>query len=176
MEMPTGSLVLSALLEQGVTHVCTVPDWIQIDLHRAILADQSHSVRLLTFCSEDEAITTAAGLIAGGAHPVVVIQNQGLYAGLNALRAVGLDAGLPIVMLIGQFGREIENYTPDPQDSTRRVVRILEPILRAIDVEFWRIDSVDDLSCISAAFQRSRSSEKPTAVIFGRNLQLEVAA
>lgn len=175
MPMPSGKAVLDALRTQRVTHVCTVPDWIQIDLHRALMAGETPGIRLVTFCTEDEAITAAGGLLAGGARPVVVIQNQGLYAGLNALRAVGLDAEMPIVLLIGQFGREIANYTVDPADSTRRVVRILEPILSAIDVPSRRIDDADDLEAIDWAFRDAADRSAPTAVIFGSNLPLEAS-
>ncbi len=166
--MPTGQAVLQKMLQHSVTHVTTVPDWVQIGLHQEVLADDR--IRLLSFCTENEAITAAVGLHIGGKKPVVVLQNQGLYAGLNALRAIGLDAGMPMVLFIGQFGREIEDYTPDPAHSKRRVVRILEPILDAIEIPHWRIEDFDDLHVIDAAFEAASECSSPAAVIFGKNI------
>lgn len=170
MGMPSGPAVVQKLLNNSVSHVVTVPDWIQIGLHQALEAEDR--VTLVPFCTEDEAITAAAGLYVGGKRAVVVIQNQGLYAGLNALRAVGLDAGMPLVLFIGQFGREIANFTPDPQHSSRRVVRILEPVLNAIEVPYWRIDGTEDLDVIDLAFATAYRDNWPAAVIFGQNLPL----
>ena len=170
MTMPSGQAVAERLKANGVTHGVTVPDWIQIDLHHALDADED--IHLLPVCTEDEAITASVGLHIGGKRAVVIIQNQGLYAGLNALRAIGLDAGMPLVLLIGQFGREIAQYTPDPAQSARRVVRILEPVLDAVQVPYWRIDSAADLGAIDSAFEAAYRDNWPAAVIFGQNLPL----
>lgn len=170
MQMPTGVAVADKLHANNVTHAVTVPDWIQIGLHRALEVDSN--IELVPVCTEDEAITASVGLHIGGKRAVVVIQNQGLYAGLNALRAIGLDAGMPLVLLIGQFGREIASFTPDPMQSSRRVVRILEPVLDAVQVPHWRIDSTEDLGVIDAAFDAAYRDNWPAAVIFGQNMPL----
>ncbi|MEO1222753.1 MAG: thiamine pyrophosphate-binding protein [Pseudomonadota bacterium] len=171
MAMPTGEAVLNKMKENNVTHAVTVPDWIQIGLHQALVADGE--IEMVPFCTEDEAITAGVGLHIGGKRAVVVVQNQGLYAGLNALRAIGLDAGMPLVLFIGQFGREIAAFTPDPAKSARRVVRILEPVLDAVEVPHWRIESAEDLGGIDAAFDRAYRDSWPAAVIFGQNLPLQ---
>ncbi len=171
--MPSGASVRDKLKENGVSLAFTVPDWIQIGLYQAIESDPENAIRQVPVCTEDEAITAAVGAHVGGRRTAVIIQNQGLYAGVNALRAIGLDAQMPLVLLIGQFGREIANYTPNPADSGRRVVRILEPILDALEVPHWRIDRASDLSAIDAAFQTAHDNSKPAAIVFGSNLPLE---
>lgn len=114
-----------------------------------------------------------AGCRGGAA--AVVVQNQGLYAGLNALRAVGLDASLPIVLLIGQFGREIATYTADPSESNRRVVRILGPVLDAVEVPYACVEDAADMEKVSDMFRQADAKSSPTAIIFGQNLILENA-
>lgn len=171
--MPSGPDVRNALKANGVTFAVTVPDWIQIALYHALQNDPDKAIRQVPVCTEDEAITAAVGLHIGGQRAVVIIQNQGLYAGVNALRAIGLDAGMPVVLFIGQFGREIADYTADPAQSRRRVVRILEPILDALAIPHWRIDSAADLGVIDEAFATAHDKNCPTAVIFGSNLPLE---
>lgn len=166
---PTGEAVASALEANGVRFLVTVPDWVQIPLHNAVAA-RSPRMRTINCCTEDEAFMIAGGLHAGGQRSAIVIQNQGLYAGLNALRGIGLDARLPLVMLIGQFGREVENFDKDPGASRRRVVRLLDPLLELLDIPAWHIESSNDLGAISDAYATATEREYPTAIVFNRNL------
>ena len=61
----------------------------------------------------------SGSLRIAGKKPVTVVQNQGLYACINTIRAVGLDASLLIVFLVGQFGREFANFGQDPSLAER---------------------------------------------------------
>lgn len=165
-----GSAVADALLASGVTHAVTVPDWVQLPLHRALEA-KAGSVRVVNCCTEHEAFMIAAGLFCGGKQAAVIIQNQGLYAGLNALRGAGLDAKVPIVMLIGQFGREPENRGEDTTTSSRRIVRMLDPLLEMLDIPAWKIDGVSDLGNVQRAFEWAQENSAPAAIVFERNLE-----
>ena len=123
--------VLDALHSCDISHVITVPDYVQMSLH-ALLEQQERIVNV-SCAAEDQAVAVAAGMYIGGLRPLVMIQNQGLFAGLNALRALGLDAGLPILMMIGEYGREFANRGKATRDSSRRLVRTLEPILEVLE-------------------------------------------
>lgn len=112
----------------------------------------------------------AGGLHIGGARSAVVIQQQGLYAGLNALRGIGLDAGIPIVMLIGQFGREAENFKQPPRKSKRRIVYLLEPLLDTLGIPYFNIEHGNDVGRIGEAYAEAEKRSSPVAVIFDRNL------
>ncbi|MPM95447.1 hypothetical protein SDC9_142601 [bioreactor metagenome] len=131
--------MLSALQNEGVTHAVTVPDFVQFALHERI-ADQACGIRNVFAATEDQALTTAAGLYLGGRTPVVMLQNQGLYKGFNSLRAVCLDAGIPLVILAGQFGREVDNFTKPMTQSRRSMVRLMQPFLDAIGFRYWTIE------------------------------------
>lgn len=155
---PNGAEIVRELERCGVDYVVTVPDWVQIPLHRALEKQPAGGIRMLNCCTEDEAFTMAAGLHVGGKKAAVVIQNQGLYAGLNALRGVGLDAGTPIVMLIGQFGREVSNFDASPRTSSRRVVRILEPLLEMLEIPYWNIERTDQIGGAPRRSKRPRNA------------------
>lgn len=165
---PRGTEILDSLLAAGVTHIVTVPDWIQISLHDAAI--RRRDVKLLSCCTEDEAVAVAGGLIIGGKVPVVVIQNQGLYAGVNAVRAVGLDARMPIVMMIGQFGREFANLEGDPRRSERRVVSMLEPMLDCMEIPYRRIESSEDVKLVQGAVRSAWERQWPAALLVGQSL------
>jgi sulfopyruvate decarboxylase subunit alpha len=164
-----GSEVAAALVAAGVSHAVTVPDWVQLPLHRALEADSA--VKVISCCTEHEAFMIAAGLYCGGKQSAVIIQNQGLYAGLNALRGAGLDANVPIVMLIGQFGREPGNRGEDTTKSKRRIVRMLDPLLQLLDIQIFKVDSVEDLANVKRAFDWAAEYRAPAAIVFDRNME-----
>ncbi len=167
---PTGSAVLEELAHNDVRFVVTVPDWVQVPLHRALEGQRDRKIRTLNCCTEHEAFMIAGGLHIGGSRSAVVIQQQGFYAGLNAVRGVGLDANIPIVMLMGQFGREVENFGESTRLSKRRMVRMLEPLLETLEIPYFKIEAADQVSRISDAYAEAARRNSPIAVIFDRNL------
>lgn len=162
----TASSVIAELRKAGVNFITTVPDLVQLALHHKIQAE-CPDMRVVTCTTEEQATTTAAGLTIGGARPAIVVQNQGLYACLNALRGAGLDAGLPLVYLVGQFGREPENLGQPTRNSSRRVVRVLSPLLDALDVAHREIEGPGDVGAIGETFAQARSEMRPAAIVFG---------
>jgi len=86
------------------------------------------------------------------------------------VRGVGLDAGIPLVMLMGQFGREPENFAESTRKSKRRMVRMLEPLLETLEIPFWKIEGAAQVGRISAAYAEAAKRSAPVAVIFDRNL------
>jgi sulfopyruvate decarboxylase TPP-binding subunit len=166
----SGEAIAHALEQVGIRFVLTVPDWVQLPLHYALESHEGR-IRTISCCSEHEAIMMAGGLYCGGERSAVVIQNQGLYAGLNALRGIGLDAGIPLVMLIGQFGREASNRGANTKDSQRRIVRMLDPLLDLLDIPTWRIDRGQDVSNIAAAYRLAEQEFRPVALVFERNMR-----
>jgi len=165
----SASGLLAALRAAGTTHVVTVPDFVQFALHERLRAEGSGIAQVFA-CSEDQALTTATGLYVGGASPVVLVQNQGFYKGLNTLRATCIDSGVPIVFLVGQFGREEENFADSTRQSTRSVVRLMEPLLDAIGVRYWNLGSDADLPHVAAAFAHAKSVESAAVLLIDRHL------
>jgi sulfopyruvate decarboxylase subunit alpha len=156
------SACLEAMARNRVDHVVTVPDWVQLALHQKIEAGVP-GVRLVPCCSENQVITVAAGLTLGGKRPLLMMQNQGLYNCMNTLRAVCLDAQVPLVFMVGQFGREYSNLGKPSTDSRRTMVRILEPLLKVINVPFLSLDSEKNLYRMDEAFALAHAQR--TAVV-----------
>lgn len=165
------SVSASAILEQfracGISDVTTVPDYVQMSVHRRLTEGALPEVRVVQCSTEHEAVTIAAGLHIGGRTPLVMMQNQGLYACCNALRAIGLDAQLPLLLLVGQFAREFANLGADPQSSSRRLVRNTERLLEALEVPFYRLECRADVGVIRTAHQRSQDERWPVVVLVG---------
>jgi len=156
------SLIHREIAGLGLTHVLSVPDTHQKTL--LTLLEQDESFQLLTFSTEDEAICVNAGLWIGGAEPLVVIQNVGLFAAMNALRGVALDMKVPTCMLVGQYGRDISRSV---EDNTASAVRLIEPVLDTLSVSHFRIDHAEDVSVLPRAFAQSRRDRSPVVVLIG---------
>lgn len=166
---PSASALLAALRAQGTTHVVTVPDFVQFALHER-LREAGDGIRQVFVCSEDQALTTSTGLYVGGAVPAVMMQNQGFYKCVNTLRATCIDAGVPLVFLVGQFGREPENFGQPARQSKRSLVRLIEPLLDAIGVRYWNVDDDAHVGRTAQAFEHARANETAAVLLIGRHV------
>ena len=112
--------------KNGVTHVVYLPDSETNWMYQLMEADNSHGPHPVS--REGESIAIAAGLIAGGKKPVVLIQNTGMLESGDSIRGIGQDCNMPVVMLIGYRGWTRHGPTPDS------AARYTEPTLRAWNV------------------------------------------
>lgn len=166
---PSAGALLRALQAQEVSHVVTVPDFVQFALHER-LRDPACSLKQVFCCSEDQALTTAGGLHVGGARPMLMMQNQGLAKCINTLRAVCLDGGAPLVMMVGQFGREPENFGRPTRESARTLVRITEPLLEALGVRYWNLAGDEGIACVAEAFAHAEAVRSAAVVLVDRHI------
>jgi sulfopyruvate decarboxylase TPP-binding subunit len=162
VESVPAQVLYDAIKALGVTHILTVPDTHQKSLLASLVADTD--LPFITLSTEDEAICVNAGLWMGGAQPLVIIQNVGLFAAMNALRGVSMDMMVPTCMLVGQYGRNVKNAVEDDAQSG---VRLIEPLLQTIGVKYYRLDHESDLGVLKQAFEESRSERKPVVVLVG---------
>lgn len=112
--MLDGPAVTEALEACGITHVVWIPDSHLGTWEEALL--KSTTIRLVRSAREGEAIGVAAGLVLGGAKPVVMIQCTGLFEAGDALRNVVHDLKLPLLLIVGvrsylahQAGKSADN-------------------------------------------------------------------
>lgn len=148
------SAALGALQRNQVDHVVTVPDWVQLALHDRLEKGVA-GIRVVPCANENQTVTVAAGLTIAGKRPLLMMQNQGLYNCVNTLRAVCLDAHIPMVLMVGQFGREYANLGQPSTASRRTMVRIMEPFLTAIEVPYHLLDNEADLTRMDDAYEQA---------------------
>jgi sulfopyruvate decarboxylase TPP-binding subunit len=160
----SATAALAALQRNRVDHVVTVPDWVQLALHDQ-LNRGTGTIRVVPCSNENQVVTVVAGLTLGGKRPLAMMQNQGLYNCFNTLRAISLDARIPMVYLVGQFGREFDNFGRPARDSRRIMVRLAEPFLQSIGVPFHCLDDEDDLTCMDQAFAQAEAERTAVALL-----------
>jgi hypothetical protein len=147
----TGPQFVAALEELGVTHVVWLPDSVTGKWEPDLEA--SPRVQLVRVCREGEAWAIAGGLHIGGATPLVVIQNTGLFESGDALRNMLLDFRLPLYALIGCRSFLVEGST----DTARHFT---EPVLRAWGVDYQLLDAVDPLPQFVEQFEACRAANR----------------
>lgn len=159
--------ILDILASRDISHVTTVPDYAQFSLQMRLEEGYLPDTRVMRCCTEDQAVECSAGLWIGGKKAVVIMQNQGFYASINSIRAVGIDAKLPLVLMIGPWGREFSNLGQDPRQSRRKVVAMLEPVLDALAIRYWRVESPAEVANVGAAIDHAFANGAPAAILFG---------
>ena len=162
VESVPASLLHGAIKALGVTHVLTVPDTHQKTLLASLMQDPDLS--LITLSTEDEAICVNAGLWMGGANPLLLIQNVGLFAAMNALRGVAMDMRVPTCLLTGQYGRDV---TKTVEENKGSAVRLIEGVMASMDVPTYRIDRPDEVANLTKGFAESRERRGPVVVLVG---------
>jgi sulfopyruvate decarboxylase subunit alpha len=162
VESIPAAVLHEAISALGVSHVLIVPDTHQKTLLASLTQDAN--LQMLTFSTEDEAICVNAGLWIGGAEALVIIQNVGLFAAMNALRGVALDMRVPTLLIVGQFGRDVSKAV---EDNSATGVRLIEPVLDAMGVPYYRLDFAADAGVLQSAFERSRADRGPVVVLIG---------
>ncbi|MHB8718139.1 MAG: thiamine pyrophosphate-binding protein [Candidatus Dormibacteria bacterium] len=167
------SAVLDELAACGMTHFVTVPDYVQISINHRLAEGYLPSVQVVSCATEDEAVAIAFGLHIGGKVPWLSMQNQGLFACANALRSVGLEAGVPVPILVGQWGRELSNLGHSPTASKRLVVRKTEALCDAFEMPYFRLESAEDLPNIRRAFEVGREQRIASVVLVGSHTSWE---
>lgn len=145
----TADQLWRALVTSGATHVVGLPDTMTGPIFaRNSRPRPSHDgPGVINVCREGEAYGIAAGLWAGGAWPVVLIQSTGLFESGDALRSFALELESPLDLLIGWRGRS-GKLNAGTLDTARD---LLEPTLAA-----WRIPYE---SCAQAGHSTLESSE-----------------
>jgi sulfopyruvate decarboxylase TPP-binding subunit len=149
--------VLSCLKRCGVTHLVWLPDSESAVLYELVKRDRD--LTLVQVCREGESFGVAAGLIAGGKKPVVVIQSTGFFESGDSVRGLALWLRLPLLMLVGYRG-----WQPDgaAQDTA---AHFLEPILRAWQIDHVVLQATADIAVLETALRTAEATSKPTAVL-----------
>ena len=155
----TPTKILEELNKNEVSHVVWLPDSETNFMYQLMVADPS--IHLVPVCREGESMAVAAGLWIGGKKPVVLIQNTGMMESGDSIRGLGLDIGLPVVMLIGYRGWNRWGVIKDSAAT------YTEPILHAFGIKYYLVETEEDASRISIAFEEAERTKRPVVCLMG---------
>ena len=145
--------------KNGVTHVITIPDSETNYLYE-LMAEQPW-LDLVPVSREGEAMSVALGLNVAGKVPICLIQNTGMMESGDSIRGMALDAGFPLVLVVGYRGWTRRGVTTDT------AARFTEPFLHAFGISYYLVEHDIDGDRISAAFEDARSTRRPVVVLIG---------
>ena len=151
--------ILAELKKNKITHVVWLPDSETNFMYHQLTADPD--VDLIPVCREGETMAVAAGLWLGGAKPVVLIQNTGIFESGDSIRGLGVDVNQPLVMLVGYRGWDRHGATRDS------AAKFIEHILYAWGINYYLVETDEDATRISEAMDEAERSQKPVAVLVG---------
>ena len=158
------SLNPSAIVEQfkknGVTHIVWLPDTETNFMYNRIISDDE--LNLVPICREGESLPIAAGLWIGGKKPVVLIQNTGMFEAGDSIRGMGLDLGIPMVMVVGYRG-----WMGEDGEMTDSAGVFTEPILDAWGISRYMVETDDDVERITEAFDHAEKNQTLVACLLG---------
>lgn len=152
--------VLAQLKQHGVTHVVWLPDSETNWLYLLMKADPS--LTLVAVPREGLACAVAAGLAAGGAVPVILVQNTGLMESGDSIRGWLFGFEIPVVFIVGMRGWS--RHGPRTTDTSSQYT---EPFLNAFRINYYMVESDADAPRITLAFNEAKKTRHPVAVLVG---------
>jgi sulfopyruvate decarboxylase TPP-binding subunit len=145
--------------KNGVTHVVTIPDSETNYLYE-LMVDQDW-LDVIPISREGEASATALGLCVAGKVPVVLIQNTGMMESGDSIRGMALDAGFPMVFVVGYRGWTRRGVIRDS------AAKYTEPFLNAFGLDYYFVESNTDGDRITTAFEQANATKRPVVVLIG---------
>jgi sulfopyruvate decarboxylase subunit beta len=163
---PRGADIIAALKSARVEFVAAVPDIVTSDgLLWPISRDPA--LRLIRLCKEDEGISICTGLAFCDRRAVLLMQQTGLMDSLNSIRAIAVEYQQPVCMLVGLQGKEADRSA---SASAKYGVRIIEPVLDAMQIDHITVDSPADVADLGPAIARAYDLSRPVVALIGRTV------
>lgn len=162
---PQGKAILQAIKNAEVEFIVSVPDIVTSDgLLWPISRDADF--KLVRVCKEDEGVSICGAMSYNNTRALLLMQQTGLMDSLNAIRAIGVDYQLPICMMVGLQGKEPHLK---PTESKSYGVRIIEPVLDAMQIPYRLIEDPDDIQYITPDIEQAYRTSSTFVFIIGRS-------
>jgi sulfopyruvate decarboxylase subunit beta len=163
----TADAIIREIKRAGIQFVVALPDrTTSHHLLKTLLKDPD--MRVVQVCKEDEGISICSGLFAAGHRSVMMMQMTGLLDSVNALRGVAVEGSNPVCMIVGLLGKE---PGVAPTESKKYGVRIVEPVLDAMEIEHQLVEDAADVEKIVPAIDVAYDRQAPVVLLIGREPQ-----
>ncbi len=160
-----GASIIQSIKDAGVQTVVALPDIVTCDnLLWPIARDPD--LRLVPVCKEDEGVSICAALSYCDHRAVLLIQHLGFLDSINAIRVIAVEYDLPVVMILGLQGMEADRI---PSQSEKLSVRIVEPICRAMELDYKILFEEPDAAVVEPMINEAYEQSKPVAILIARS-------
>src|SRR5438128_2164098 len=156
--------LITVIKSAGIRFIVALPDRTTSEhLLKPLLADPD--LRVVQICKEDEGVSICSGLHAAGQRALLLMQHTGLLDSVNALRGVAVEGKNPVCMMVGLLGKE---PGVAPARSRSYGVRVVEPILDALQIEHRLIEAAGDVEKIGPAIDKAYAQSMPVVMLIGQ--------
>lgn len=159
--MIDGPAAVAALEASAFTHLVWIPDSHLGMWDAALMRSRLAPIRPTR---EGEAVAIAAGLMLGGANPLVAIQCTGFFEAGDAVRNVVHDMRLPLKLIVG-----VRSWRAKQSGKTGdNCPHYAEPLVKAWDLPYEWFDpfTATPEDC-SAAIRMLADSTEPRVLLWG---------
>lgn len=165
--MLNGRLIIDAMRQSALGTVVAVPD---ITTSAGLLWPLSRQpdVNLVRVCKEEEGVSICAALALCRRRSALLMQQTGLFVSLNAVRGVAVAYKMPVCMFVGLLGKE---PGVPPSQNKKYSVRIVQPVLDAMEVPTLCVEDDSDIAKIPSAVDQAYTESRPLVVLFGRRVK-----
>lgn len=154
--------ILEELKSQGFRLFCTLPDIWTTEIIELLRSDKE--VIHVPLAREEEGIGICVGASLAGTPSAMIIQNAGFFNCIGTLASLALRYEVPFLLLISYRGLWGEDKPFHVHKG-----RYTEPLLQALGLAYRRADSPEEaVAAIPDAWQLARFSERPVAILLGR--------
>ena len=148
----------------GIRFIVALPDRTTSEhLLKTLLKDPEF--RVVQVCKEDEGVSICSGLYSAGHRALLLMQYTGLLDSINAVRGVAMEGRNPVCMMVGLLQKE---PGVPPTQSRRYGLRIVEPVLDAMQVEHHLIEAPYEADKVAPAVERAYAESRPVVMLIGR--------
>jgi sulfopyruvate decarboxylase TPP-binding subunit len=156
--------LIQAIKRAGIRFIVTLPDRTTSEhLLKPLLQDPE--LRVVQICKEDEGVSICSGLYAAGQRALLLMQYTGLLDSINALRGVAMEGKNPVCMMVGLLNKE---PGVPPTQSKHYGVRVVEPVLDAMQIAHHLIEAPDDVDKIVPAIEGAYERSMPVVMLIGK--------
>ena len=156
--------LITVIKSAGIRFIVALPDRTTSEhLLKPLLQDPE--LRVIQICKEDEGVSICSGLYAAGQRSLLLMQYTGLLDSINALRGVAVEGKNPVCMMVGLLNKE---PGIPPSQSKHYGVRVVEPVLDAMQIEHHLIEAPHDVEKIVPAIEAAYEHAMPVVMLIGR--------
>lgn len=165
---PSGSHpIVAKLVAAGVTVAASLPDSWLVPVLSSL--DAEPSIHHFRVAREEDGVAMAAGAALAGVRSVVVCQNAGLLASVNALAGITHHHQLPMLLVVAQRGGAGDGYFYHSYKE-----RVTTNVLDAIGIPFHEIGHLDQIDLVRDAVHQAALHRRPVAVLMRGQILKEV--
>jgi sulfopyruvate decarboxylase subunit alpha len=151
-------MILEQLKKAGIDLVVSLPDQWLGDLIRQCEADPS--ITHVRLAREDDGVGICAGAWLGGRKAALVCQNSGVLLAVNALGGIAFHHQIPLLVIAAHRG-----HWDDNQYYQMYKGRICEPVLKAMGLPYWVVETTDQIPIIADAARQAYLNRLPVVVL-----------